>query len=162
MNLFQLNKEFREAVKRVDFFAEINDGIVNEDLENELIELKLAREEKALNVAGYIKEIEAEAEMIKREESNLRKMREAKENRVKFLREYLQNNVTIGEKLESPWAKISWRASKSVEITDEKLIDQKYIVMEPKISKSIIGDDLKAGIEVAGAILKEKMNLQIK
>ena len=93
MNLFQLNKEVREAVKRVDFFAEINDGIVNEDLENELIELKLAREEKALNVAGHIKEIEAEAEMIKREESNLRKMREAKENRVKFLKEYLRKNI---------------------------------------------------------------------
>ena len=162
MNLFQLNKEFREAVKRVDFFATENDGIVNEELELELNILELAREEKALNIAGYIKELEADAEMIKREENNLRKMREAKENKSEWLKKYLHKNINEGEKLESPWAKISWRKSKSVEILDEKIIDRKYILMEPKILKACIGDDLKAGIAVEGAILKEKMNLQIK
>ena len=162
MNLFDLNKEFRESIKRVEFFAMENDGEINEDLENEMNDLKLAREEKSLNLAGYIKEIEAESEAIKNQEKKLNERRKTLENRAEYLKEYLRKNISEGEKLSSPWAQISWRKSKSVEILDEKLIDQKYIVMEPRILKSSIGDDLKAGIKVDGAILKEKLNLQIK
>lgn len=162
MNLFDLNKEFRDAIRRVEFFAMENDGEINENLEAEFKCLELAREEKVLNLAGYIKELEAECEAIKKQEKKLGERRESLENRVEYLTKYLLKNISEREKLSSPWAQISWKKSKYVEITDEKLIDKKYIVMEPKISKSSIGDDLKAGIEVAGAILQEKMNLQIK
>ena len=162
MNLFELNKEFRESIKRVEFFAMENDGEINENLEAEFKCLEMAREEKVLNLAGYIKEIKAESEMIKNQEKKLEERRKSLENRAEYLTEYLIKSLNEGEKLSSPWAQISWRKSKSVEILDEKIIDRKYIVMEPRILKSSIGDDLKAGIKVDGAILKEKLNLQIK
>jgi hypothetical protein len=60
--------------------------------------------------------------------------------------------------------KINFRKSTSVEIEDETLIPELYFetVVTKKIIKKDIGDILKAGLEVPGAILKNNKNLQIK
>jgi Siphovirus Gp157. len=57
-------------------------------------------EEKAENIAAFIKSLSAEAEDLKAEESALSKRRKAKENQITYLKAYLIDNMTaIGRKL---------------------------------------------------------------
>ncbi len=51
----------------------------------------------------------------------------------------------------------------SVHITDEKLIDSDYWVSQaPKLNKKQIKDDIKAGVKVDGAELRNSESLVIK
>ena len=53
--------------------------------------------------------------------------------------------------------------STSAEITDESLIPEDYLVPQPpKVDKRGILADLRAGLDVPGAVLSENQNIQIK
>lgn len=162
MNLFELDKEFRNAVAQVEFMAEQNDGEIDAGLEAEMDRLSLDRANKALNLAGYIKELSAEADMIKAQEKRLAEMRRVKENRADRLERYLAGILQTGEKLEAPWAKISWRKSSSLAIDDYAEIPESFFKIEksPKIAE--IKEAVKGGAVFEGVRLVDRMNLQIK
>ena len=162
MNLFELNVEFREAIKRMEFFAQENDGEISSALEEELNGLKLAREQKVLNLAGYIKEIEAESSAIKAQEKLLADRRRALEAKAERLTDWLKTNLEEGEKLSCPWAAIGWRKSQAVQIVAEKLIPKLYFRTVKELLKQEIKDALKAGKEIPGATLETRFNLVIK
>ena len=68
-----------------------------------------------------------------------------------------------GSTFESPKVSIKWRKSTSAEITDESLIPDDYLVPQPpKVDKRGILADLRAGLDVPGAVLSENQNIQIK
>ena len=69
------------------------------------------------------------------------------------------------EKIDTPTMKISLRKSEAVEIEDESLLPNTVKEEVPatfKISKTKIKEAIKAGIEVPGASLVTRKNLQIK
>lgn len=128
--------------------------------------LQMAREDKIEGVALWIKDLDAEAKAIREEEKTLASRRQADERKIESLKNYL-SYALHGEKFKTPKAQISYRKSTSVDIPDETLFMQgdgnsKYLKAKWSIDKTLVKDDLKAGIEIPGASLKESQNLQIK
>lgn len=130
-------------------------------------------EDKAADIAVIIKEMNAEAAALREEELNLAERRKAKENRVKWLTQYLADNMQAAglAKVDRPRATLSFRKSKAVRIDDEEgfiLWAEKseqrrfFLNVKTTVDKTAVRDALKAGEELPGAVLEERQSLQIK
>ena len=156
-NLYELTRAIEEFDLEID---EETGEVTNLD---ELDALELERDTKVENIALWVKNLTAEAAAIKAEVQNLTKRQKAAENKAERLKDYLMGNLA-GEKFKTPKVAISYRTSEAVEITDEDLIPEEFLVIktEYKPDKKAIKDELKAGGEVEGAELVKRTSLQIK
>lgn len=135
-----------------------------------LNELNMAREQKIENVALYIKTLTAQADAIKAEENALAERRKAKENRVKGLKNWLAEALD-GQAFETAKVRLGFRKSEGVEVKD---LMECCIWLEknghfdcvkystPDVNKTELKKLLKAGAEIPGAVLEERVNLQMK
>ena len=124
--------------------------------------IELERDEKLEQFGLWIKDLNAEAEMIKKEMDTLAARKKAATNKAERVKQYL-GWVLNGEKFKTAKVAMSWRKSTAVEITDAARIPKQYLIeQEPKIAKAAIMVDLKSGQEVEGAELVERNNLLIK
>ena len=157
MTLFDINKAILEFDYEID---EETGEILNAE---ELDALELAREEKIEGVGLWIKNLQAEAEAVKKEKDAMADRQRRLEKKAESLKNYLAWALQ-GEKFSTPRIAMSWRKSESVLIPDEALLDDRFvnIQMIKKPDKKLIKDTLKAGLEVPGAELVTKQNLQIK
>ena len=143
---------------------ELNKAIADFDLEiDEETQITLARDEKIENIALWVKDLLAEADAIKAEEQALAKRRKQAENKADWLKRYVAQALE-GEKFKTPRVAISYRTSEAVEILDEDLIPEEFLMIktEYKPDKKAIKDELKVGGEVEGAVLVKRTSLQIK
>lgn len=123
--------------------------------------MALEREQKLENIVLYIKNLRAEAAMLKDEKDALVARQEQVERRAEGLMKYL-SAVLDGEPFETAKCACLWRKSTAVEV-DETKIPKKYLVYgPPKPDKRAIRDALNAGIKVKGAQIVERNNLRIK
>jgi hypothetical protein len=120
--------------------------------------LSYSFDEKAIAVAAYIKELESHADAIQNaiKEMTVRMARTS--NKVLSLRDYLRGAMFVcdKQKISSPYFDIKRQKNPpSVEVIDGNLLDAKYFNIKETqtIDKARIKEDLKAGIEVAGARL---------
>ena len=157
MTLFDINKAILEFDYEID---EETGEILNAEA---LDALQLAREEKIEGVGLWIKNLQAEAEAVKKEKDAMAERQRRLEKKAESLKDYLAYALH-GEKFSTPRIAMSWRKSESVLIPDEALLDDRFvnITMIKKPDKKLIKDTLKAGREVPGAELVTKQNLQIK
>ena len=157
MTLFEINKAILEFDYEID---EETGEILNAEA---LDALQLAREEKIEGVGLWIKNLQAEAEAVKKEKDAMAERQRRLEKKAESLKDYLAYALQ-GEKFSTPRIAMSWRKSESVLIPDEALLDDRFvnITMIKKPDKKLIKDTLKAGREVPGAELVTKQNLQIK
>ena len=164
-NLYQLHTELLACIKYD------NDHVVNyetgEVLDLEAYEkIELAVEQKIENVALYIKNQQAEADMIKAEADKLAERAKAKANEAKRCKEYLSNFMATyydDKKFETARVRLSWRSSESVEVNGIDALPDEYLrFKDPEPDKTKIKAALKAGIELKGCTLVAKQNLQIK
>lgn len=157
MNLYELNRAIAEFDLEID---EETGEVLNAD---ELDQITLARDEKIENIALWVKDLLAEAEAIKAEEQALAKRRKQAENKADWLKRYVAQALE-GEKFKTPRVAISYRTSEAVEILDEDLIPEEFLMIktEYKPDKKAIKDELKVGGEVEGAVLVKRTSLQIK
>lgn len=133
--------------------------------------LKVERDEKRENIALWIKNLCAEAEAIKAEENALKARRVAIENKANSLKDYLARMLD-GTPFKTARVACSFRLSPpAVVINDEKAFihammtsdhDEYLNYQPPTINRTAIKDALKAGIQVDGAELVQKQNLQLK
>ena len=129
-------------------------------------------EDKAADIAVLIKEMTAEAAALREEELNLAERRKAKENRVKWLTQYLADNMQAAglAKVDRPRATLSFRKSKGVKIDDEEGFilwaeeagQSRFLNVKTTVNKTAIRDALKAGDELPGAVIEERQSLLIK
>lgn len=157
MTLFEINKAILEFDYEID---EETGEILNAEA---LDALQLAREDKIEGVGLWIKNLQAEAEAVKKEKDAMAERQRRLEKKAESLKDYLAYALQ-GEKFSTPRIAMSWRKSESVLIPDEALLDDRFvnITMIKKPDKKLIKDTLKAGREVPGAELVTKQNLQIK
>lgn len=166
MTLYEINRNIEDILNRM--FEEVDEetGEVNPEIVTELAELNEARDTKIDNIGAYIKNLDAEAKAIKDEMDALKKRLDQKKKTIDRLKEYVaQDLLAHGEtKKESPRVVFSFRKSVAVEITDETLLPKDLIVttVETKPDKTKIKECLKEEMEVPGAVLVERMNIQIK
>jgi hypothetical protein len=164
LNLFQLSTKYIEAL---DFLTDPEMDLPIEAINDTLEGLSGVLEDKAINLAKFLRNLEATAEAIKEAEADMAKRRKAFENRVKWLKSYLKDSMenTGITKIECPFFKLSiLKNPVSVEVFDENLIPEQF--KEPvttwKIDKNAIKEALKNGETVAGAVLLNGTRLSIK
>lgn len=124
--------------------------------------LQMEFDNKVEGIALWIKNLVAEAKMVKEEKDNLAARQKACENKAESLKKYLASALG-GEKFKTSKVSISYRKSKSVEVEDITLLDDDYLKFkEPEADKTKIKKALEDGISLEGVSLVEKNNIQIK
>ncbi|EKD1029818.1 siphovirus Gp157 family protein, partial [Listeria monocytogenes] len=114
--------------------------------------------DKSENIVKLIKSLAADAEMAGIEAKRLLKRKQALENNVQNLKNYLQTEMERMEirKINSTLFTIQIQKNPpSVEIVEEALLKPFFLLQEPKIDKKRIAEILKSGEEVKGARLVE-------
>ena len=127
-----------------------------------LHDLQMERGDKIRNIACYIKNLRSDAAQYDEEAKTFAARKKAAQTKAESLTAYLSSMLN-GEKVKDKEYSISWRKSESVNITDDSLLPDTYLVPQPpKVDKAGIKAALKAGTAVTGAELAEKNNIQIK
>lgn len=164
MSLYVLADEYQQAATQLADL-DLPDEVVADTLES----LQFPIEQKAANVAMFVRNLEATAEAIKAAEGEMAKRRKALENRASSVREYLKVNMlrTGITKIECPLFKISVRDNPaSVRVIDESAIPSQFMRQPepppPSPDKKAIGEALKSGDDVPGCVLERGNRLEIK
>jgi len=145
---------------------EIAEEIESDALVDTLESLRDAIEDKAENIAKLIKNLEADAKIIKEEEQRLAERRRAIEAKVDKLKMYLQEQLeTAGlQKVKRPTITVAIQANPpSVDVIDETAIPIDFLIPQaPKVDKKSILERLKKGESVPGVALKQTKGVRIR
>lgn len=162
--IYELTNEFRflyELAEDPETDQELLEGTL-EALEGEL-------EYKADGYAKVMRQLEADAAALKTEEKRLAARRTACENNMKRMKQALQYAMEAAGKPKFKTDLFSFGIQKNpaavVMDTDELInIPIKYLVQqEPKIDKTKLKEDLKAGVDLGGiAHLEQTESLRIR
>jgi len=161
MTLYEIDANIKAVIEQG--FAVDDDGVITFEADD-LDALQEALETKLENIALYIKNTEAEAEAIKAEEQALKRRREAKENKVDKLKQYMLGYIEQNGWKKFETAKVLAKVTKgeSVEVDMDKL-PEKYMTIktELKADKKLIKEALKNGTKIEGAELVQSRNIKI-
>ena len=162
MCLYNISSDLMDALDAMEIDPETGE-LMNAD---KLDALSAAFEEKAEATALYIKNLSALAGNLKAEEDILSERRKSVEKRINRMKDALARSMfTVGRnKIETAKAKICFRKSTQVQIEDEAILPDKFLttITTTKPDKTAIKKALQSGNTVAGAILVENQNIQIK
>lgn len=158
--LWQIDEEIMACIDQET--GEIIDG-------ERLDALQMERKAKLENVALWVKNLEADAAAFKAEKQAFEAREKAALNKAKGLKEWLANALQ-GAKFATEKCAVSFRKSEAVEISDEGTLRTWAVVnrpellriREPEIDKTEVKKALKAGEEIPGAAVAEKLNINIK
>lgn len=144
-----------------------------EELDKAIDECGLDLDTKIENIGCFIKNLEADIDMLKKEEDNLKKRRKSAENKIEGLKKYLNGYLTAVYPIDADRAKwkfktprvvLGYRKSSSVEVPDIEKLDKNFIKVKTEVSadKTAIKNAIKDGQEVKGAFIKENINLNVR
>lgn len=160
MKLYELTQNY------MNLQALLEDETISQDLiEAAMKEVGEDIEEKAQNYAVIMKNLEAEADALDKEEKRLAARKSSLKNRNKILKDNLENSMKAIGKTKFKTNLFSFNIGKnpsSVNIDDENLIPDQYIVCTKSVAKKAILDDIKQGVIIPGASLKQTESLKIR
>lgn len=160
--LYEITKEYLDVLDHLEVDEETGELTGADRLD----EMEGSFEQKAEAVACFIKNAAALAKDMKDEEQNLKKRRESLEKRNDYLRQLLQTSMdAVGKaKVETPKVVVSFRKSKSVQISDENAVPETYKIetVSVRVDKTLIKQAIQLGQAVPGAELVENRNIQIR
>lgn len=170
MALYEINDEIAKCEIAILESVDIETGeILDTTLTEKMKNLQLAKKDKINGCIYAINKREDKIELAKKEIERLKTLIKICENQDEKIRNYLLQNITVGENIDLGLHSISWRKSTSTEIADEDKFKEKYKdtpYVETKITYSIKKTEIKKAIQegktIEGAELIEKQNLQIK
>ncbi len=163
MQLYKITNEYENVFSQVD-----ENGEITTDMIETLDALQADFENKAVSVATYIKNLEAEEAAITQAMDDMKTRKARLTKQVLSLSDYLQFNMqklSIKEIKSSPYFKIRIKqCPASVDITSEDFIPAEF--WREKVTTSIdkirLKDALNEGIEVPGACIARRLKLEIK
>ena len=157
MNLYELSADLMS----------LNDIEDVEDVEiiREIIEQQI--QAKSTGIVAVIRNLESNIAAIDTEIKRLQELKKKKQNNITRLKEYTKECMELRgvKKLETDLGNISIRKSPpSVNVIDENLIPLEYIETKQvmSIDKKLILSDLKDGLVIPGAEIKQGTSLTIK
>jgi outer membrane murein-binding lipoprotein Lpp len=163
-SLYVVAAEYRAAA---DQLADLDlpEEVVRDTLESISGDL----EAKSVNVASFVRNLEASADQIKEAEAAMAARRKAIEKRAANVRQYLLDNMIAAgiTKIECPYFKLAVRDNPpSVVINEPLLIPMQYMTdpapPPPAPDKKLIAQAIKDGFDVPGAHLARGKRLDIK
>ena len=183
-SLYDLSGQYLSAL---DFFTDPEEDLPMQAINDTLEGLEGQIQEKSINVAKVLRNMEETAKSIKEAEKKMFDRRKAIENRVLSLKDYLKSNMeaTGIQKIECPWFRLAIQKNPaSVEIHDEKQLPDEYVTVELalpmqtyhaikdqlgehelkqiKADKTALKIALKAGKAISGACLSAGTRLVIR
>jgi hypothetical protein len=164
VQLYNIDLMLNQLFEEMDAWAEAHEGVVDKSYIELLNDLNMAKDEKILNIARYMKGLDAEAKAFTDEIKKLQARKQSFENKYDYLWNYICNHADKGKKIEDKTTVISWRKSESVQIVNDNDIPEGFIKVKVERSpdKLAIKEAIKLGSVVPGAELVENLNLQIK
>lgn len=162
MNLFAIEEAITNCVKleNSDNYVDVSTGELIDTAA--LDALKMERDTKIRNIACWIKNLEADVKALDEQEKIFKARKTAAKNKMESLKTYLASFLN-GAKWKNAEVSISWRKSEVVEVTDTKQLSSYYLrYKEPEVNKTLLKNDLKAGIVLNGAELVEKNNMSVR
>jgi len=166
LSLYQLSSHYVQAL---DFLTDPDMDLPMEAVNDTLEGLGGELEDKAVNVAKFLRNLEATAEAIKAAEASMAKRRKALEEKVKWLKDYIKSNMeaTGISKIECPYFKLSIaRNPAALELFDTVALPAKYkrseTVTVEHIDKAAIKTALAQGQAIPGARLTNGTRLSIR
>lgn len=157
--LYELTDSYKQLIE----LAEDNDSAAIRDTLDSIDE---AFEDKAENTAKVIRDLETQSEAKKTEAKKLKERATTLDNQAKQLKKYLidQLELTNRTKIQGELFTVSVQNNPaSVHVEDETKIPRDYFTeQEPKLDKTRIKNELKNGLEINGAELKQSQRLTIK
>lgn len=153
--------------------AVINGGFIFDDETGEVIfdsgnldELEDALDAKLEACGVVVKNLVSEAEAIKAEEKRLAERRRIKEAEADRLKEYVLYwmEKSGAKKIDTARVALSTRKSSVVDVTDEAKVPREFFKVKTtaSVDKAAVKKAIKAGEEVAGCVINERLTLQVK
>lgn len=164
LKLYEIERNYLEAL---DLFTDPDTDIPPEVVADTLEAIEGEFEIKAVRVAAFARQMEAEANAIKAAEEGMGKRRKALESRAQWLKDYVKIGMeTMGrKKFSSPWFVLSVAKNPpSVEVFDETEIPSEFKREETvtKIDKPAIKLAIDANRTVPGARIVNGTRLSIR
>ena len=165
MALYEINDEIAKCEIAIMESIDLETGeILDTTLTEKMKALQLDRKDKISGCIYAINKREDKIELAKKEIERLKELIKICENQDERIREYLLQNIKIGEKIDLGLHSIGWRKSEAIEIENESDIPKEYMTEKITLTpnKTKIKEAIKGGFEVKGCKLVERQNLQIK
>ena len=164
LSLYTLSNDYNQAF---EFLNDPDQNLTAAEINDSLASIELDVKDKAINVAKFLRNMEATAEAIKAAEGEMMKRRKALENRATALKEYLKNNMesTGIVKIECPFFKLSIAKNPAaLDLFDTSAIPDEYKRTETvtTIDKAAIKKAITAGKQIQGARVISGTRLVIK
>lgn len=166
LSLYTLSNDYNQAF---EFLNDPDQNLTAAEINDSLASIELDVKDKAINVAKFLRNMEATAEAIKAAEGEMLKRRKALENRATALKEYLKNNMesTGIVKIECPFFKLSIAKNPAaLDLFDTSAIPDEYkrteTVTTEHIDKAAIKKAITAGKQIQGARVISGTRLVIK
>lgn len=156
--LYELTKTAYELQTMLET-GDIDEEVFRDTLEG------MSGDEKIENVCKVIRNLEAQAAAFKAEKDRMADRQKTAENGVKRLKQSLLDYLVAAniKKRSAGLFTVSVGTSKAVNITNEAALPDRYFVpQEPRLDKTMIGNDLKANVHVEGAEIVENPFLRIR
>lgn len=161
MKLYELTQKYNELWEYV-----MDEETDLELLEEALRQVEDCMSDKAENIAKIIKSLDADIETIKAEEKRLQDKRKSLENKKESLKQYLEMQFKEAgiDKVKTPIFTIAIQNNPpSVNVIDESLIPEKYFIQQaPVLDKKLLLSELKNGVIINGAEIKQTKSIRIR
>lgn len=147
-------------------YQQIYDMDMDDETKQDTLESIDWTEDFENKVEGYIKVIknlDADIEARKNEIDRLKKLNDADKSKKERMKTDLATSMELTghERVDTTLFKVSFRKSEAVEV-DDFLLPEAYKVATWKADKKRLKEDLKNGLEILGAELVERKNLNIR
>jgi archaellum component FlaC len=158
--IFEIGNEYQNIIALI----EQNNGEMSDDLHEAYINSRDELNNKAKAYIYVIKNKENLISNIDAEIDRLKEMKKRTENEINRIKNYLSMAVDTFGNFETGLHKISNRISKSVDIINLEELPKQFIKEKVELSadKTAIKKAMESGINISGALLVTKSNLQIK
>lgn len=162
MKLYEISTEFQKVVDLIENCDEMSPELIEQ-----LNTVSDNASAKVINVAAFIKNLEAQAKSMSDYIQNMVDRQTKIDNKIDSLKNYLRHNMDILklQKVESPEFDVQLRANQyALDLFDQTLVPKEYLRVKETItiSRADIIKDLKVGCEVPGARFITTKSVQIK
>lgn len=166
MKLYELSAQIEACIKD-ETTGDMIDTETGEVFDPEAFEkLEGEFEQKCLDLARWVKNLDAERGAVYDEARKLTKRKQALDRKIDSIKSYL-SFVLDGRSMKDANTELKFRKSVSTEVDIKKLMaydgaDNYLTYKEPIANKTEIAKALKEGKDIPGCSLVENLNLQIK
>ena len=158
MNIFEM------TVAANQLYDLLTSGEIDEQTFNDTLQA-MGTEEKLESYCKVIRQLEADAEMLKAEKERIENKKKTVDNSIGRMKKAVIEFMKASGSTKSTAGTftVALSTSKATKIVDESLIPKKYFIkQEPKIDKNAILGMLKSGAKVKGCELQINEGVRIK